>query len=730
MRLLRTYSDNALTFPRGVLAAAFLTFVMLVMHIVAVEAPVMASDEYAYFGSAKNSGAGAQLFDLDPGLQRVENKVYPLFYRLWESISAGNVALVGRVSNALLFVLGGLVLFAVFTRVFDRRSASVSTLLYLLMPSSFYSTTLLPEVEFQLTIYLVTGVLVAAGPRPRYASIGAAAVLCALSYLIKPHAAALIVACAAYWFATGILERDMSAVQRWRHAWARAIFFCVLTGLLIFAVSKLWPVATEADAGMLPQFYRTYLHRMIDGGFLLANFIGLLDYVGGHLWVWLVLATPGLVALAQACLGLLRRGGGEIVALDAMAERRAYLALFIVLMLVGFVMMVALFTTSAAMGNDFERYRLHGRYLVGLLPFLLAYGVWASSRASSRLVPLVAIGALVSFALVGPLRYKLFPWDYPEAFGFFVPTMQYWTFDGAFVWPIWWLPAIGTACWLLALRFSGTRWPFVAFTVVWMLASHAQMSRWLTFQSEHGRPTFAAARAITKFMGDVPAGSGLIATSDRYGQTSTLLMGLDSPQYVRAFGADAKLERTDLPAGVSWIITPRSMHVDVIGSAEVDFGDQRLFLLDGKYQWPLIGEKARWDGKPLAIGTGSRGEPFLLHGFNEAEEWGSWSKDAKAFVELPVRIHGPVVLSFFAWQLEGHPDFLLQVGLEDAIEAIGLGAEGRDYQVVLNPAEDGDRIMFESKVVHRPGESRGLGVALARLRIARAVAPQTGVPAE
>src|SRR3546814_9422384 len=67
-----------------------------------------------------------------------------------------------------------------FTRVFDRKSALMSALLYLALPLSFYATTLLPEVEFQLSIYLVAGVIVLAGPRPRYLFIALTAAFCVL----------------------------------------------------------------------------------------------------------------------------------------------------------------------------------------------------------------------------------------------------------------------------------------------------------------------------------------------------------------------------------------------------------------------------------------------------------------------------------------------------------------------------------------------------------------------
>src|SRR3546814_18186418 len=97
-----------------------------------------------------------------------------------------------------------------------------------------------------------------------------------------------------------------------------------------------------------------------------------------------------------------------------------------------------------------------------------------------------------------------------------------------------------------------------------MLAGHVQMARWTAFQSGQNRPIIAAAPAIDTFLGNVPVGSGLIATSARYGATSTLLMGLHSPQHGSTFAAHATSMPPEVPGGVTWIVTPRSM---VIGSS-------------------------------------------------------------------------------------------------------------------------------------------------------------------
>lgn len=705
--------------PSSLLLAALLAFVVLILRIAAIESPLMASDEYAYFASAQYEVAPERLQELDPFLQDVQNRVYPALYAAWAAVSPNQPALVGRILNALGYVLGAFLLYALYLRVFDRRAAIASALLYLMLPMSMYATTVLPEVESQLSFYLVAGVVVVAGVRPRYHFIAASAALCALSYFIKPHAAALILACAAYWFASGLLERDVAPGLRWRRAMARAAWFSGLAVLLIVAVSRLVPAGMSSESGVMPVFYLAYVERLFDVAFLVSVLAGIGKYVGGHLWLLFVLFAPGLVAISRLIAGL-RRGMDSRDEADDEAHRvRAHFALFVGLCLFAYLIMVALFTSSAASDNALEAGRLHGRYLAGLLPLLLAYSVWASGRDGGHRMALLGITALSSFMVFGTSLYQLFPWDYPDAFGFFRPPLHGWTFEGAMDWPVWWVLAVGVACWLSALRMRGARWPFIVFTLTWMLAAQIQTWRWSQFQSAQTRPIVAASAAIKNYLGEVPAGSGLIATDDRYGKTSALLMALHSPQHVRTFPAAARLRRTDIPAGVGWVVAPKSMEVAIAGAAELVFGDLRLALLDHRHAWPYSGQSGEWDGRPIQIDTATKGQISLLHGFNDAEEWGSWTGVEDAFVQLPVRIDGPVVLDFFAWQVEDHPDFMLRVTLGDAVSEIRLAAIGRDYRVALHPTHGDDRIRFETKLVQHAGEPRALGVALARLRVSR-----------
>src|SRR3546814_20753689 len=119
------------------------------------------------------------------------------------------------------------------------------------------------------------------------------------------------------------------------------------------------PRSTRTDT----LFPYTTLFRS-DGAFLSANLINVVHYVGGHLWVLLVLFTPGSVAILGIVHGLLRGGENTPDADDPERERRAYFALFVALTLAAFLLMVALFTSSAALGNARSEERRVGKECV------------------------------------------------------------------------------------------------------------------------------------------------------------------------------------------------------------------------------------------------------------------------------------------------------------------------------------------------------------------------------
>jgi hypothetical protein len=568
--------------PGLLLAAAFAMFAVLVLRVIAVESPVMASDEYAYFMAAKYDHVRADVYKYDPAMQAVGNEVYPIVFNVWEMLSAERTAMVGRVFNALLYVLSSFVLFAIFARSFDRKTAVISAILYLLFPFSFYAITLLPEVMFQFCVYLI--VLVTLGTlrwRAPLAILLPAAVA-ALAYFIKPHALAVIAAVAGFYFAAPLAESSKGLLVR-RLAWGlvRAVLFLAATALFIYLVKLLSKDAAD-DGQLVGSFYASYLSRLSSPAYLLRNLWSMLDYVGGHLALLLAMFTPGILAIAVACSRISkiwRRPAGEIASMAA-DDRQNMLALMVGLLAIALLLMIAAFTNAASETSEFEKYRLHGRYLAPLLPLLLGFSVWAVGKAAStRLVGVVSLASLAFFVFYLRFQYHIYPWDYPDAFVFFTSKMTYWGMPGTNDWLVWLVFLAGIVFAASCIRGRLQLASYVTFLVVLMLGSHVQMANWLRTHSQSNRPTIEAADAIGDYLGPAAPGTGLLLVADRYGKSSYFLMELASLQHVQSIAPGGRISASGIPGGVTWLVAPGDVTVESCVDQRIRFGDQALYML-------------------------------------------------------------------------------------------------------------------------------------------------------
>jgi len=393
------------------------------------------------------------------------------------------------------------------------------------------------------------------------------------------------------------------------------------------------------------------------------------------------------------------------------------MAMFVVLLAIATIAMVAVFTDAAASVSDFEQGRLHGRYIAALLPLLLGYAVAGVERFRAGAVAVFALISLWSFVLLGNRVFKLYPWDYPDLFGLFRAITGRWSFDGALAWPFITTVAVGTACWL-AFAFGRHRRPIYAtFLVVAMLLAHIQTGAWLASQSRYSQASIDAGNAIAVYLGEQSPGTGMIATTDRFGQASYLLASLDSLQYVRWVQGRETLRLVDLPGTVHWLIADEKVDVDISTAAILRFGPYRLFLLDRLVPWPLLPEQRVWNGNPISIAFADPGGLVTFQGFNAAEPWGRWSDSSDAFVELPVKIQGPVRIRLFGWSSDPQgDDVTLKLG--DSMAVIRMSGLGSDYTISLTPSREVGRLYIHANRVEHSGP-RSLGVAVARVGIDR-----------
>lgn len=709
--------EGAVTAPRPLWIAMLVVFFLMAIRVASINSPVMGSDEYAYFHAAKYQASGEQLFTLDPYLQRVDNKVYPWLYRAWAAGSVEHADTVGRLFNSLLYCLGSLLLFGIFRRCMDQRSALLSALLYLAMPFSFYATTLLPEVEFQLSIYLLALVWLAERGASSWRQVVLAALVSAISYLIKPHAAAAILASAAYlaWSRISLVVAG-SALRRAVLGLLQAVGYLACTVLLIKLLRHVLDPA--GSSAIVASFYQAYLDQLRDPHHLLKNLRSIAGYVGGHVWVWLVFFAPGVVALLADLRHWLPwyRTAAPVIAAEADIEQaRRKLTLFLCLLAAAMLSMVALFTDAAAAGSAFERGRLHGRYLEALLPFLLAYGMWWTGRGASRWVALLGFAAMASFVLWGRFWFHVYPWDYPDLFGLFDRKIRYWGFDHAARWPLRLSVALAIVCWTAFLFSARRRLAYLVFVAGAMLAAHGQMSAWLKFENELTDQVLEDGTAIRTFLGAQPQGSGLVATYERFGQASYLLAALDTQQHVLVLAPGSALDPQQVPKDVSWVVAPIAMEVRLPEAWKIDFGSQRLYLLENSRVRPTAPQKPVWDGKPLKIDTSSAANPARFRGFRPGEEWGRWSTAQRASIELPALVSGRVRVEFFGWAAAPSTHPQVSVGLGSAEASVPITGQGEDHQVVLEVKTPTDSLWFERVPAVDGGVP--LGVAVSRVQV-------------
>src|SRR5690606_4377030 len=103
-------------------------------------------------------------------------------------------------------------------------------------------------------------------------------------------------------------------------------------------------------------------------------------------------------------------------------------------MLASHLAMTAYFSASVGANSPGEADRLHGRYLGSaliILPFFYFMFLDRCDRRSVKAVSLTGIGACAAFLFFIYPGFKIYPWDYPELFGFFVAPNHYsWSHDG------------------------------------------------------------------------------------------------------------------------------------------------------------------------------------------------------------------------------------------------------------------------------------------------------------
>ena len=367
--------------------------------------------------------------------------------------------------------------------------------------------------------------------------------------------------------------------------------------------------------------------------------------------------------------------------------------------------------------------RLHGRYLgsaLVTLPFFYFAFVENARMRAIRRMAIAGVLICIPFHFWVERAFKLYPWDYPELFAFFsFPNHYHWGFGGR--------NHIGrlafTVC---ALGFVATcirpalfRAAMTLQLALLLLLGHVQMQRWLHAHMQMNGANIDMSAALGKVLQPAQPGDGLLIGDQRYGSMSYTLFNLGSAPRVLVKAPGATITAADVK-DAKWVVTAAAYDVEFPHRSLIRFGALTLYPLHAVDPVVVTPEKHDWNGTPFVVQLGSiEGAATPLQGFNAPEEWGAWTSQPTAAVELPDFVNGDIVVEFFGWTIPENLGNDLQVTIGDGVAALKMTGQGADYWVELHVSRRSDRIGLAIPTFRPTGSARDMGVAIARLKISR-----------
>jgi len=342
---------------------------LLLLRNVALESPLMAGDEYAYFAAAQTFPHSAERFISDPHLPRIYSPVFAAYgHALFAAASRPEYLM--KALNVLAFAGAVAVFLSLLPVVGGRSPSRLLAALLLLTPISAYTAYFMPESTYGLFFAALAWAMVKVLPVRPLAGAAMAGATVGAMLLIKPHALALFVAVpltlAAWTAAPARLRPRLTTVAAGAGVFAAACYVTlVIVNLLLSPRLELHPLT------FVGAVYRPYLSGGSSPAAWLERQRALAAILAGHLIVLGALLSPA-AAVAAGQLRRLHRLPAEAA---GTAERHLYvLVCFAAAVAITTVGMTTVFTMVAAQSSAIEHLRLHGRYYSFFLPlFFLIY---------------------------------------------------------------------------------------------------------------------------------------------------------------------------------------------------------------------------------------------------------------------------------------------------------------------------------------------------------------------
>jgi hypothetical protein len=690
------------------------TIALLAVISTTLAAPIMGSDEYAYFIAGRYADRLPELYALEPIQQLSNFAFFSLLHGLFAVAGPGFVGLL-RLVHLVEWLLIAYFLYRLIAweDAGSRGAARKGAAIVLLLPNLMYLFYVMPEADLVFLTVCIGYVTLVLGSRRLFGGAFVAALLTGVALLVKPHAVATAATVAAYLVASPFIDRSSTRLRTALPAVALYVGVSFVTTVVLWRFyTGVWQFNALVLLGF--NFYGQFIQTNVPGASL-HKVIAVIGYFAAHLAVVSLAFGASIVFMVREIVIAVRRP-------VAAEHRSARFAVFALLLLFAHVAMTAWFTASAAqLRPASEALRLHGRYLTPALVFIAVVFARALERLDGRALRFAGVytlGALLVCTLWVLPRFNIYPWDYPLFFAFFSPDNHY-GFDfarnlGFLAMPM--TIVVGLLVALACIFLRSARACLVALTLAILVVGNLQTYRWVYERSTGLQPLVEQVRSIAGLAGPAQFGKGLLITDDGYAEWPTVLFNLGgAPRLL--FKPSGSAVSADELKGADWVL--------MAGNMTFDFHQQ--MALSGPFTFlPGTSGLVVQTGSSLPLQVGRTLDVALkndqyptgwIEGFHPAEPWGRWMAVTRATVRLPEPVRGQIRIRVWAWTLPENQASPLVIRIGTNSTTIALPNSPAEEIVTLNVDHASDRIEFES-LVHRPAtETRTLGMALASISI-------------
>jgi phosphoglycerol transferase len=555
--------------------------VLLIMKNVNLGIPIMAGDEYAYFGLSREFPAVDAVSVYDPTIQRTNNVVYFFVGRfLWDYTN--DPAMSMRVLQSAVYALAMLILFKLCRQLLGAPSSLMVTAIVAASALSSYTAYFMPETIYIFLFFAIFLTLMRWSHRQIVCGIGAG-FLVALLLLVKPHGLAVFLGVSASWCVFWIAPRHSGMARR--ESAMGLCTFVLSTYVCLVALN----IVMTGNFDMNPMFVvgGFYAGFMSGGSRSLPAMADLGPVVMGNgAALALLIGFPLAYALIRCPPDLMRPAAPP----EPRHRRLFVFATILILVNAAVVAMTVRFTAFVG-GN--EIWRIHGRYYSFVLPLYLVLmlavqKLSAHSRptATMNLRIVAALGLLLVAVLQFLWRqnYVIAPWDFPEIFAF--SSWEWRPGAVALGTAVAVAGAIAFAAIILAPRHAALF--FIVFFASLSVASLVQTTRW---QFAHGRAfgVFAEpAMALRQLILPAAIDQGVNIGPDR-GSLTYVLFNMRSRSKVVLLPPGSTVDASSVGGVPPWILLQGSYDIRVEGMHPAYKTDKLTFLTRGGPPLPIGG---------------------------------------------------------------------------------------------------------------------------------------------